>query len=144
MEHATKTIVLMGLPGSGKGTQGNILADRVNGIRFSTGDRFRELRAGEGALSKRVSEAYDSGKLFPDWFATYLFEDAVLNLPAEGSIVFDGYPRTRAQAEIFNETMEWLGRPYSVVNLVVDEEEALRLGEEADELTALLDREPIA
>jgi len=126
MEHATKTIVLMGLPGSGKGTQGKILAERLNGVRFSTGDRFRALREGEGALSKRVSQAYESGLLFPDWFATHLFEDAVLKLSPDTSIVFDGFPRTRTQAESLDETMDWLGRPYKVVNLVVDETEALR------------------
>lgn len=126
MERATQTIVLMGLPGSGKGTQGNILADRLNGIRFSTGDRFRALREGEGVLSKRVREAYESGLLFPDWFATHLFEDAVLKLPADTSIIFDGFPRTLAQAKSLDETMDWLGRPYKVINLVVDEAEALR------------------
>lgn len=126
MEGATKTIVLMGLPGSGKGTQGNILAERLKGIRFSTGDRFRALREGEGALSKRVAKAYESGLLFPDWFATHLFEDAVLKLAPETSIVFDGFPRTRTQAESLDETMDWLGRSYKVINLMVPEEEALR------------------
>lgn len=126
MERATKTIVLMGLPGSGKGTQGKLLAERLSGVRFSTGDRFRALREGDGALSKRVAAAYESGLLFPDWFATHLFEDAVLKLSPDTSIVFDGFPRTRAQAESLDETMDWLGRSYTVVNLVVPEEEALR------------------
>lgn len=77
-------------------------------------------------LSKRVREAYESGLLFPDWFATHLFEDAVLKLPADTSIIFDGFPRTLAQAKSLDETMDWLGRPYKVINLVVDEAEALR------------------
>lgn len=126
MDSMVRTIVLMGLPGSGKGTQGKLLAERLNGIRFSTGDRFRTLREGDSALSKRVAAAYESGRLFPDWFATHLFEDAVLKLSPETSIVFDGFPRTRTQAESLDETMDWLGRRYQVINLMVPEEEALR------------------
>ena len=106
----------MGLPGSGKGTQAKLLAARHGWRHFSTGDKFKALRDGEGALSARVKEAYDSGKLLPDWFATYLFEEEVLNMPAGQGI---------AQAEIFHDTMSWLGLPYTVVNLAVPEEEAL-------------------
>jgi len=118
--------VFMGLPGSGKGTQAKLLAETLGFERFSTGDRFRELREGEGALADRVRAAYDSGLLFPDWFATYLFENAMLNLSVEKGIVFDGYPRNLAQSQIFHETAEWLGREYKVVNLAVPQEEALR------------------
>lgn len=120
------TIVLMGLPGSGKGTQAKRIASAKGWNHFSTGDLFRELRNGEGPLAERVREAYDSGKLLPDWFATYLFEEEILKLPADKGIIFDGYPRSPAQAEIFHETMEWLGRPYKVLNLSVPEDEALR------------------
>lgn len=116
----------MGLPGSGKGTQAKLMAERNGWRHFSTGDKFKALRDGDGALSERVKEAYDSGKLLPDWFATYLFEEEVLNLDSDLGIIFDGYPRSVAQAEIFHDTMTWLNRPYKVVNLAVSQDEALR------------------
>lgn len=123
---AIQSVVLFGLPGSGKGTQAKVLAEKRGWKHFSTGDTFRALRDGEGALSERVREAYDAGKLLPDWFATYLFEEVMLSLPKEGGVVCDGYPRSLPQADIFHETMTWLNRRYRVLYLVVSKEEALR------------------
>ncbi|HRH24431.1 MAG TPA: nucleoside monophosphate kinase [Candidatus Paceibacterota bacterium] len=121
-----KTVLLMGLPGSGKGTQAKLLAERLGWKHFSTGDVFKELRNGTGPLAEKVKETYDNGRYAPDWFATYLFEDTMLNLPADQGVVCDGYPRTLAQAEIFDDTLDWLGRPYLALNLAVREDEALR------------------
>lgn len=120
------TVVLMGLPGSGKGTQAKVLAEREGYKHFSTGDIFKELRNGEGPLSAHVKSAYDAGKLLPDWFATYLFADVMLKLPQDGGVVCDGYPRSVGQAEVFDNTMTWLSRPYKVLYLEVSKEEALR------------------
>lgn len=121
-----KTVLLMGLPGSGKGTQAKVLAEKFGWKHFSTGEKFKELREGTDPLADRVREAYDAGKLMPNWFANHLFEDAMLNLTAEEGIVFDGYPRSLAQAAIFDESASWVNRPYIVLNLSVGEEEALR------------------
>lgn len=120
------TILFIGRPGSGKGTQAKVLCDKTGWTHFSTGDRFKTLRDEQGALGDRVREAYDAGKLLPDWFATYMFEDVVLNLKPEDGLVCDGYPRSRGQAEIFDDILTWLGRPYTVVDLGVSEEEAMR------------------
>jgi adenylate kinase len=81
MERATPdAIIFMGLPGSGKGTQAKLLGETLGFDHFSTGDKFKELRNQDSALGQLVKEAYDNGKLLPDWFATYLFEDKVLNV----------------------------------------------------------------
>lgn len=122
----TRTVVLMGLPGSGKGTQAKVLAEREGYTHFSTGDIFKELRNGDGPLSAYVKSAYDAGKLLPDWFATYLFADVLLKLPQDSGVVCDGYPRSVGQAEVFDNTMTWLSRPYKVLYLEVSKEEALR------------------
>lgn len=116
----------MGLPGSGKGTQAKKLAERLGWTHFSTGDRFKELREEASPIGARVKESYDAGKYAPDWFATYLFEDTVLNLTKEQGVVCDGYPRTLPQAEIFDDTFSWVDRPYVALYLAVREEEALR------------------
>ena len=116
------TVILTGRPGSGKGTQAKRLADRFGWIHFSTGDRFKALRDGEGPVATSIREAYDAGRLIPDWFANYLFEGEVLNLSGETGIVCDGYPRSRAQAEIFDSVMTWLDRPYIALDLEVSDE----------------------
>lgn len=117
------TIILTGRPGSGKGTQAKRLAEALGWVHFSTGERFKELRDGEGPIAAHVREAYDAGELLPDWFANYIFEDVALSLRPEQGIVCDGYPRTLAQAERFASVMDWLERPYRVIDLAVSNEE---------------------
>jgi adenylate kinase len=120
------TVLFVGRPGSGKGTQAKKLCDKAGWLHFSTGDRFKALRDDPSALGTRVREAYDAGRLLPDWFATYLFEHQILDLKSEQGIVCDGYPRSLAQAEIFDEILTWLARPYVVIDLMVSEDEAIR------------------
>lgn len=123
MELRAQTILLTGRPGSGKGTQAKRLADANDWTHFSTGEYFRSLRGSEGALGEKVRSVYDSGALLPDWFATHLFENVVLNLAPEAGIVCDGYPRTIAQAKDFDEIVSWIDRPYVVLDLSVSDEE---------------------
>lgn len=122
----TSIALLIGRPGSGKGTQALRLTHTFGWEHFSTGNRFKDLRDSDTVLGSLVREAYDSGRLLPDWFATYLFEDFMLALPAEGGAVCEGYPRTVSQAETYHDIMTWLGRTYVVVHLMVPEEETVR------------------
>ena len=120
------TIIFMGRPGSGKETQANLLAEKTGFTVFSTGKKFRELRERTDALGMHVKEAYDTAKLLPVWFAEYLFEDALFNLGADDGIIFEGTGRALTEAELFHEVTTWLGRPYTVINLDLDETEARR------------------
>jgi adenylate kinase len=129
------TILLVGRPGSGKGTQGKLLADELGAAWLSSGERFKELRDSETPLGRRVRAAYDQGHLMPDWFADYLLEDALLALPEGKPAVLDGFGRTERQAEHLMGVLAWLGRSLTVLNLEVGEDEAtrrmlLRAGEE--------------
>ena len=125
MEEAN-TILLIGRPGSGKGTQAELLAKKLNWKIFSSGNQFREMRNGEGPLSERVREASDAGQLLPDWFADYLFAHGVLNLPTDEGIILEGFGRSRPQAELMHKMLSWLGRKVAVVHLTVSEDETLR------------------
>ena len=126
MTSDTRTIVFMGRPGSGKETQANLLSEKTGFAVFSTGKKFRELRERTDVLGTHVRHAYDTAKLLPVWFAEFLFEEALFNLKPEEGIIFEGTGRAKAEAELFHEVTTWLGRPYVVVNLDLDEEEARR------------------
>ena len=117
------TIILTGRPGSGKGTQGKLLAQAKGWVHFSTGEQFKMLREEDSILGNRVRDIFDSGKLLPDWFATYLFEKAILNSGEHAGIVCEGYPRTLTQAREFVEIVSWLGRAYKVIELEVSDDE---------------------
>lgn len=126
MTQEPNTILLIGRPGSGKGTQAELLAKKFNWKILSSGNQFREMRNGEGPLSDRVREAYDNGQLLPDWFADYLFADGVLNLPPEEGIILEGFGRSRPQAELMYKMLTWLERRVAVVHLSVSDEETMR------------------
>jgi adenylate kinase len=120
-----KTVFLFGRPGSGKGTQAKLLAEKAGWSVFSTGDKFKEMRDASGAIADRVREAYDAGKLIPDWFASYLFEETVLNLGPGSGVVCEGFPRSLPQAQLAHDVLSWLSRSYVVMHLAVPEEDAL-------------------
>jgi adenylate kinase len=121
-----RTIFLVGKPGSGKETQARLIAEKTGFSILSTGEKFRELREHRDALGEHVRKEYDSGNLMPDWFADYLFEEAILNLPNTSGIIFEGSGRSKDQAEIVNTVCAWLQRKYVVFNLDISDDEAVR------------------
>lgn len=120
------TVLLIGRPGSGKGTQAKVLSEKLGWVRMSTGDRIKGIRDGNEPFSPRVRELYDKGILLPDWFADYLLESGLLSLEPHVGVVLEGFGRTKSQAEHFTEIISWLGRDLMVLNLEVSEEEAMR------------------
>lgn len=129
-----KTIVFMGKPGSGKGTQAKLISQKFDFDIYSTGAAFREIAAEDSDVGKRIRDELDAGYLMPYWFASYLFQKAILERPFDSGIVFEGVGRKRPEAELFHEVMDWLGRPYKVFYLDVDENEIIkRLEKRADE-----------
>lgn len=120
------TILLIGRPGSGKGTQARLLSERLAWIRLSSGDRIKAIRDGNEPFSPRVRAVYDKGTLLPDWFADYMLESGLLELDAYVGVVTEGFGRTERQAHHYADIIEWLGRNLMVINLEVSEEEAMR------------------
>jgi len=92
-------IVLFGKPGAGKGTQAEFLKEKYNLVHLSTGDIFRHHIKTGTELGKLAKSIIDRGDLVPDEITTNMLRDSVnSNLNAKG-FLFDGYPRTLAQAE---------------------------------------------
>ena len=110
------TIVLLGPPGSGKGTQAEHLRDD-GWLTLSTGDLLREARSQGTALGEQASEYMDRGDLVPDDLISALISEE-LDGRDDKSIVLDGFPRTVAQADALAEALERRGRELTSVVLI--------------------------
>ncbi len=117
------TILFIGKPGSGKGTQTALLSEKTGWPVIASGDLFRALIKEDTHVAERMREEHEKGLLAPDWFATYLFQKSVLPiLPAEG-VIFDGFGRKAPEAAVVIEVLNWLGRPFTAVHIKVSDEE---------------------
>jgi len=92
-------IILFGPPGAGKGTQSAFLVEHFGLVHLSTGDIFRANIKGETELGKLAQSYMDQGKLVPDDVTISMLESEVDNHPTAKGFIFDGFPRTTAQAE---------------------------------------------
>ena len=96
-------IVLFGPPGAGKGTQSERLIEKYNLVHLSTGDIFRANIKGETALGKLAKSFMDQGKLVPDSVTIDMLRSEVLKQSTPNGFIFDGFPRTNAQAAALDE-----------------------------------------
>ncbi len=99
-------IVLFGKPGAGKGTQAAFLKERYNLKHISTGDVFRYNIKNETKLGKLAQSYMDKGDLVPDEVTIKMLQDEVDNNPDASGFIFDGFPRTAAQAEALDNFLE--------------------------------------
>jgi adenylate kinase len=142
-----KTFVMMGRPGSGKGTQGKLLAKRLGCDIYSSGNRLREMAKGHGFVAEKIKKVIDSGELLPNWFSSHMFVEVLLGMAPEDTIVFEGACRRLHEAQSFDETAGWLERPYTAVFLNIPDAEverriAVRKGEQgrADDASDTVER----
>jgi adenylate kinase len=120
-------VVLLGPPGAGKGTQAQIIAERLGVPAISTGDIFRANVSGKTELGQRAKIYMDAGDLVPDEITVAMVKDRLAETDAKGGFLLDGFPRTIAQAEQLRESLADLGQALDgVLELVVDEEELVR------------------
>jgi adenylate kinase len=114
-------IVLLGPPGSGKGTQ----AERLGLTTLSTGDLLRKAIDEDTELGRKAKEYIDRGDLVPDDVVVELISEALARLDGEG-VVLDGFPRTVEQAEALEEVLADRGRKlYAAVLVDVPDEEVV-------------------
>lgn len=102
-------IVLFGPPGSGKGTQSDSLVKKYNLVHLSTGDIFRANIKGETELGKLAKSYMDKGNLVPDDVTIRMLESEVSKHASAAGFIFDGFPRTTAQAEALDRFLESKG-----------------------------------
>jgi adenylate kinase len=113
-------LILFGPPGAGKGTQAKLLVDGLGIPQISTGDIMRAERASGSDLGAKFDEYMSAGKLVPDDLVLALLEKRLGEADAKNGAIFDGYPRTRAQAESLDAMLDKLGRSIDrVVSLEV-------------------------
>lgn len=121
-----QTVFFIGKPGSGKGTQAKKLAAKTGWIVKAAGEQFREMAKEESVLGKRIREDLDNGLLMPHWLAMYLYQRALFSVKDEDSVIFDGFNRKVPEAELNIATMQWIGRPFTVLNIEVSNDEVRR------------------
>jgi len=102
-------IVLLGAPGSGKGTVGKILAENLKLAHISTGDLFRENLKNETELGKEAKSYMDKGELVPDEITVRMLEKRMEEADVENGAILDGFPRTENQAVVLDKLLESKG-----------------------------------
>jgi adenylate kinase len=116
-------LILFGPPAAGKGTQAKRLVEQRRMVQLSTGDMLRAAIASGSELGQRVSGIMKRGELVSDEIVVALIEDRLPEAEAAGGAIFDGFPRTLAQAQALDEMLKGRGRKIDlVVRLKVDDE----------------------
>lgn len=119
-------IILLGPPGAGKGTQAARLQAMRGMIQLSTGDMLREARASGSPIGLKVKAVMDAGELVSDAIVTALIGERLDAAQGKGAI-FDGFPRTQAQAEALDLLLAERGRRLDhVIELAVDEDSLVK------------------
>ena len=119
-------IVLFGPPGAGKGTQSERLIEKYGLVHLSTGDVFRANIKGETALGKLAKSYMDAGQLVPDEVTIDMLRSEVVKHDAPKGFIFDGFPRTNAQAQALDEFLASLQTEISLMLALEVEENELK------------------
>lgn len=116
-------IILLGPPGAGKGTQASRLQEERGMAQLSTGDMLRAAVKDGTPVGLQAKAVMEAGELVSDEIVSGIIGEALDKLPAETGVIFDGYPRTAAQAESLDVILSSRGRKLDrVIELGVDED----------------------
>jgi adenylate kinase len=122
-------IVLLGMPGTGKGTQAKFLNEKYGIPHISTGALFREAIASGAGLGLKVKDYLHDGVLVPDELVNEVVLERLSKEDCDGGFILDGYPRTLEQARFLDNALRLGKREVKVLFLELDEDEVLkRLG----------------
>lgn len=119
-------IVLLGAPGSGKGTQAKLLSKQLNIPHISTGDLLRAAVAVGSELGMQVKEIMAAGQLVSDGIMLGLIEERLSQEDARDGFLLDGYPRNLIQAKALDELLERIGMPVEeAIDIAVDKDQII-------------------
>ena len=120
-------IILIGPPGAGKGTQAATLVMDRNMIQLSTGDMLRAARTSGTELGKMVAGVMDRGELVTDEIVIGLIEEQLTSSTETSGFIFDGFPRTLAQADALSNLLSKVDQKLdTVIQMTVDDEALVR------------------
>ncbi len=120
-------LILLGPPGSGKGTQAKLIVEKYGIPQISTGDMLREAVAKGTELGKEAKKYMDAGQLVPDEVVIGIVKERLQQPDCEKGFILDGFPRTIPQAEALDKILEELGKKIdAVINIQVPEEEVVK------------------
>ena len=116
-------LILLGLPGAGKGTASESIVDKYHLAHISTGDMFREAMANETPVGLEAKSYIDKGNLVPDEVTAKLVEERLKQPDTKNGFILDGFPRTTVQAELLEDITKRLEKPLTnVIAIDVDED----------------------
>ena len=120
-------LILLGAPGTGKGTQAKLLAEKKGWLHISTGDMLREAVANKTILGEAAKKFMDQGALVPDELVIDMLIERIRRPDADAGFVLDGFPRNLAQAEALDAALSRAGKSIdAAVNIAVPDEELVR------------------
>lgn len=120
-------LVLFGPPGSGKGTQSEKIIARYNLVHLSTGDILRNEIARETELGLLAKEIIDGGELVSDEIVIGMIKNKLKSNKHANGFIFDGFPRTVAQAEALDDLLKGLGQEITMlISLLVEKDEVVQ------------------
>ncbi len=108
-------IILIGAPGSGKGTQAKYLTDKYHIPQISTGDLLRAAVAAQTPLGRQAKTIMDAGQLVPNDIVIGMIRERIARPDADQGFILDGFPRNIAQAETLDKILDKLGKPIDAV-----------------------------
>jgi adenylate kinase len=120
-------IVLLGAPGSGKGTQAALMVERLGVPHISTGVLLRNAAKRGTRLGLKAKSIIDRGELVPDAIMSDMIEERLSRDDVANGFILDGYPRNLAQAKSLDEMLERLGHPADIaIQIDVDPEQIIK------------------
>ena len=111
-------IILLGPPGAGKGTQARAMCDSHGYMQLSTGDMLREAKEANSEIGKRAASIMARGELVTDEVVIALIRDKITEKDGAEGFIFDGFPRTLAQADALEDLLLSIGQSLNGKNIL--------------------------